>query len=349
LISCDPWETYPPEDKYGQNEYDGDLTWKEISSSNSWVARYKHASTVFDGKLWILGGYGYQGVNKDSYLEDVWYSEDGENWECATMNAPWKGRTGHSVVTLNDKMILIGGYAVDEDGESTHETNHYMNDVWESDDGQEWEKIADNVFEGRAYHSATVIDGDIYVIGGRKDGTKYFDDIWKSEDGGGSWSEVTSVDNAILGERSGMAVASHDSKIYIQGGYTADYELAEVNQNDWKKLRLFDPANSTITRMKYPGSPYNNRALMKMVDYNDYLYLFSGVEIRREYNMDNEGAYSTWKYDYSNNLWSLDSKGSGFGPRHGYAAEVFDNKIWILGGWSYTGVENDVWTAEVED
>jgi N-acetylneuraminic acid mutarotase len=357
LVACDPWSSYLEDDQYGHNEYDGDLTWEQVSSSNSWAGRYKHASTVFDGRLWIFGGYGYQGLGSDSYLEDVWYSSDGETWTCATMDAPWNGRTGHAVVTLGDWMYLIGGYAVDEDGESTEDTDHYMNDVWKSDDGENWEQVCEEAdFGERAYHGAIVVGDKIYVIGGRKDGTYYYDDIWESGDGK-TWTEVSLTDEETedLGERAGMAVATDGSDIYIQGGYTADYQLAEVDQGDWKKIRRFSPTDSTLEVLSRPGgSYYDNRALMGMVPYDDHLYLFSGVDLKREYNMDYSSLYSTWVYTLpddsdSDGSWEMDSSGSGFGPRHGYAAEVFDDKIWILGGWAYTGAKNDVWTAELED
>ena len=353
--SCDPWSSYPPDDKFGQNEYDGQLTWNRVSNSNDWDGRYKHASTVYNNKLWIFGGYGYQGLKKDSYFEDVWYSSDGETWTLATDDAPWYGRTGHAVVVLNGKMLLIGGYAVDEKVESTHETNHYMHDVWESTDGENWSLVTDNApFGARAYHAAIVVNvsgtDTIFVIGGVKNGTEYYDDIWKSTDGE-NWAEVSLTDDyrEILGKRAKMAVASIGTDIYIQGGFTPDYEVAEVDQTDWKKIRKFNTITGVVEKKSRPdGGPYNNRALMKMVPYNGKFYLFSGVEIRREYSMDNDDVYSTWTYEPD--TWSIDSGGSGFGPRQGYTAEIFDagdgEKIWILGGWSYTGPKNDVWTAQ---
>jgi hypothetical protein len=354
FTACDSWSTYPPDDRYGSNEYDGELSWTTVSTSNDWVRRWKHASVVFNDSLWILGGYGYQGLNKDSYLEDVWYSSDGQTWQAATMEAPWHGRTGHAVVVLNGKMLLIGGYAVDEDAISTHETNHYMNDIWQSTDGETWTKLADASFGKRAYHGAIVVNDTIFVIGGMKNGTDYYDDIWKSTDGI-NWTQVlTDTYREILGKRSGMAVARVGSDIYIQGGYTTDYEIAQVDQNDWKKMRKFNTITSVVEKIENrPGFPYRNRALMEMVPYNSKLYLFSGVEVRREYDMDNREAYSTWMYNNSTNAWSLDSDGSGFGSRRGYTAELFDDgtgeKIWILGGWSYSGPKNDVLTAEVEE
>ncbi len=234
ITGCDPWSTYPSTDKHGGNPYDGALVWEEVSDSSPWVARYRHTSVVFEDKLWILGGYGYQGITKDSYLEDVWSSVDGVSWELETMDAPWHGRTGHSVVVLNNKLFLIGGYAVDEDGESTHNTNHYMNDVWESSDGETWTQVTESTpFGDRAYHEAVVVDVDgtdtIYVIGGRNKGVDYYDDIWKSTDGE-NWTQVLLPDDKDrLGKRAAMAVSVVGTKVYIEGGYTPDYEIAQVD------------------------------------------------------------------------------------------------------------------------
>jgi len=151
-----------------------------------------------------------------------------------------------------------------------------------------------------------------------------------------------------------MAIASDGTNIYIQGGYTTDYEIGQVNQTDWKKIRKFDTENETLVKLGRPGGgSYTNRALMEMVNYNGKFYLFSGADVRREYSMDHNNLYSTWMYDTNSNSWTLDSAGCGYGPRHGYTAEVFDagdgEKIWIIGGWSYTGPKDDVWSAEVED
>ncbi len=359
LIGCDPWSSYPPDDRFGGNLYDGELVWEEVIESAPWVARYRHETTVFDGKLWILGGYGYQGVSKDSYLEDVWFSEDGVTWENTTMDASWGGRSGHAVVTFDNALYLIGGYAVLEAEESTHETNHYTNDVWRSTDGITWVEVpASADFGARAYHEAVVVEVDgtdtIFVIGGRKNGTDYYNDIWKSTDGE-NWTQVLSSDDKeILGKRAAMATSVVGTKIYIMGGFTEDYEVAEVNKTDWKKIRVFDTVTETMSKAdRTGGSYYENRAMMEMVPFDGDLYLFGGVDVRREYNMQYSTFYSTWRYSYGSNDWSLDSAGSGFGPRYGYGAEIFDDghgeKIWILGGFSSSGPKNDVMTAEMGD
>ena len=91
----------------GYNDY-------QATANAGWSARECHTSVVFDGKMWVLGGYDGEGLKKD-----VWYSTDGVNWTQATANAGWSARATHTSVVFDGKMWVIGG----QDGS-------YKNDVW---------------------------------------------------------------------------------------------------------------------------------------------------------------------------------------------------------------------------
>ena len=39
ITACDPWSTYPPDDRYGGNVYDGVLTIEQLSDSSEWTSR----------------------------------------------------------------------------------------------------------------------------------------------------------------------------------------------------------------------------------------------------------------------------------------------------------------------
>ena len=43
--------------------------WTQATTSAGWSARYLHTSVVFDGKLWVIGGY-----NGSNGFNDVWYA-----------------------------------------------------------------------------------------------------------------------------------------------------------------------------------------------------------------------------------------------------------------------------------
>ena len=103
------------------------VDWVENTDSADWTARQGHASVVFDGKIWILGGVESGPVWKN----DVWYSSDGATWAQATAEADWHVRCGHTAIVHDGKMWVIGGIY-------DSSWYHYLNDVWSSADGINW-------------------------------------------------------------------------------------------------------------------------------------------------------------------------------------------------------------------
>ena len=89
-------------------------SWSEATSDASWTARTRHASVVYNGKMWILGG-----KNSDNLYNDIWYSSDGLNWTQATSDASWSERAVHTSVVYDNKIWVIGGYS-----------GSYEDDVW---------------------------------------------------------------------------------------------------------------------------------------------------------------------------------------------------------------------------
>ncbi len=91
--------------------------------------------------MWIFGGYDQGRMKGDTYLEDIWLSVDGEQWDLETDSASWKGRRGHTVNVFDDgtgeALYLIGGFEVDE----ATGYRQYTNDVWRSVDGHNWIQI----------------------------------------------------------------------------------------------------------------------------------------------------------------------------------------------------------------
>ncbi len=83
----------------------GSLMPAETCVTEMWSERFSYTGLEFDGKMWVMGGYGGGNV-----YSDVWYSEDGVTWTQATGSAPWNGRFGHQSLVYDDKMWVIGGY-----------------------------------------------------------------------------------------------------------------------------------------------------------------------------------------------------------------------------------------------
>ena len=354
-------------DEHNVDEYTGDFTWTQIVKNADWDNRWDHASLVFNDKLWIIGGYNSGNHGQDPYYEDVWSSEDGENWTLVLEDAPWKGRRGHQLISFENAMYLIGGFYVDE----ANGYRNYANDVWKSTDGEVWIEIKpiftpelDSLIDWypRFNHSCTVaMHGGInyiYLIGGAtmipgKSGeyaVKYFNDVWRSTDGI-KWEQMPANDFGIRSEHA-LTVDSATGTLYLQGGiHGRVFESADQSKQpipDWHWLWTstdgvnWIPANDLDSF----NQSYLYRAQHQMMFYDNYLWTFPGKHTYESHYSKNDNYYTIWKRDDVNN-WTIDSHGAPFSGRYGYTLEKFQGNIWILGGvYSYGGPSNDIWKGE---
>jgi hypothetical protein len=78
-------------------------------SQNLFSARSAAAVTVFDGRMWIIGGHS-SGGGVPSATNEVWNSVDGINWVSAGL-ADFSVRTGHAAVGFAGKLWVLQGQA----------------------------------------------------------------------------------------------------------------------------------------------------------------------------------------------------------------------------------------------
>ncbi len=118
------------------------VDWAQITAAAPWPLRrsFGFSSTVFDNKLWIMGGdwqtYDDQtGQTIWKTFQDIWNSSDGINWTRVTDTPAWPARYDTSLTVLNGKLWLFGG--------TTHTQNVYMslNEAWVSEDGIDWKAL----------------------------------------------------------------------------------------------------------------------------------------------------------------------------------------------------------------
>jgi hypothetical protein len=138
----------------------------------------------------ILSG----GFSQNTFHNDVYRSADGSTWEQVTGSAPWSAREGHEVVNALARgrrqrlLLLMGGRTVASGGAMT-----YLNDVWSSvDGGAQWQQVtAAAAFPARAHFGAASMGSAVLVLGGAtyKPALR-LNDVWRSTDGGASWTEV---------------------------------------------------------------------------------------------------------------------------------------------------------------
>lgn len=125
-------------------------------------------SVVFKDQLWVIGGGTYDTPRcpKRRYYNDVWSSSDGFVWVCRCVNVPWKAREYHSVIVWDDKIWVLAGYS---------EFN--LNDVWYSEDGENWTELKSTPWKARHAASVFVFDDCLWI--GFGTGNAIYNDIWK--------------------------------------------------------------------------------------------------------------------------------------------------------------------------
>jgi hypothetical protein len=217
-------------------------------------ARSGHALLVFNGKLWLIGGYA---SSWGKYKNDVWCSTDGISWTCIADSAAFSPRIYHSCVSFNGKMWIIGGLT---------RTSH-MNDVWSSIDGLIWEAVRDSVpFSNRCFHPCIVFNGKMWIIGGRDSLYNALNDVWSSLDGA-EWRLVTS--DAGFSPRQGHASLVYDNKIWVIGGY--GFDASDMATDIWNS------ADGTAWSLISDSSEFSPRAFHSSMVFHNRMWIIAGM------------------------------------------------------------------------
>lgn len=137
-----------------------------LATASAWsYGRQAHTSIVFNGKIWVLGGYRVSGV----HLNDVWSSSDGTHWTLVTSSAAWGPRASHTTVLLGCNMYVLGG-------------QFDRNDVWTSSDGLNWTQVDPSAdWAGRDAHASVIFHNKLWVMGGFRAGGIPAVDVWLSD------------------------------------------------------------------------------------------------------------------------------------------------------------------------
>ncbi len=339
-----------PDSEYAYESYDGELVWEQQLSTADWSPRYDQAAVVFDDALWVFGGYDpTMRGDRDSYMEDIWKSEDGITWALVSDNAPWKGRRGHSVSVFDGYIYLSGGFAVDG---LTGERG-YKNDLWRSLDGIVWDEVStDAPWEMRMNHGMLASDDALYLFGGFTHGRTYFSDMWKFD--GTNWTQLATD---IPGARASFASCiGDDGRFYLQGGSfygssESRYGRVDESVENWSYLWAFDPADEAAgwTLCANPTGGSVTRAEHILIPYDGKIWMLAGRSNSGYRFSHSTKTYATEVYDPETDSWSTESLGSGFGPRYSYSALSFDYEdsgeetIMILGGFNDSGARHDIW------
>ncbi|MDB4293068.1 hypothetical protein N9954_06625 [Maribacter sp.] len=164
---------------------------------NAFDSRVGHTLTVFDNKMWVIGGVN----NAGHQLSDVWYSSDGLHWTLATNTAAFGVAVGHNTIVFKGRMFVFK-----------------KRDIWSSSDGINWSLEASDICTTREYTDLVVFKDKMYLIGGEHRAATFFNEIYVS-DNGSDWS-LQSTAPPIFQGISRFSTAVYKDKVWVIGGNT---------------------------------------------------------------------------------------------------------------------------------
>ncbi|WP_119165586.1 Kelch repeat-containing protein [Algihabitans albus] len=305
--------------------------WSDAASLPS--PRQEIYATTHDGLIFTAGGLAERAsAVRDDFLA---YDPQTDSWQ-ELPNLP-AARHHITLSTLNGMIYAVGGFS----GAFPNwkpETSAYFYDF----ETAQWNALPD-LPVARGEHVAAVVNGLLYVIGGRVGGTasaatfnEHRDtsrvDIFDSE--AGTWLRGIDAPTA----RNSAASAVIDGRIYVVGGRQfleqPDGSPASVNL---ASLEVFDPATG-LWSVKAPMPQAAGGLGAAAVD--GKLYVVGGEQWVPTREVFAEG----WVYDPATDEWEA-IPGLNV-PRHGLAAAAIDGRIHAVGGATETGA-GDVTAHEV--
>lgn len=269
------------------------------------------------------------------------------NWIKVNCDANFPPRDGAGILVFNDSLRLIGGW------NPTDKINFPLicnNEVWSSSNGKNWVKSKPNTFiskkknlndwSGRHSGAIFVFKNEIFILGGDANQGKYDADVWKSLDAI-NWEIVSS--KVPWSPRVLFNSFIFKNKIWILGGQTIpQFAIAQEKfYND-----IFSSDNGEDWKLESKKANFPERGMIiGQAELNGKIYLIGGGTYDTPKNPKRKFYNDVWESTDGIN-WKCISKDNKWDPRQYHSVIVWDNKIWIIGGYTEEGNVNDVWFSE---
>lgn len=177
------------------------VTWTQGESSPSWQPRSGYGCVVFNNKVWIIGGYYYNGSSWVR-MNDVWYSDNPgvqTSWTQATAGAGWSVRNVMGCLVYDNKMWVIRG-------------NCCKSDVWYSTDGANWTQATSDAGIGGGHNikNVLVFQNKMWIIAK----SHQTNQVWYSTNGV-NWTQASTPP---WPGRNDANCLVYDNKMWLIGG-----------------------------------------------------------------------------------------------------------------------------------
>jgi PKD repeat protein len=294
-----------------------DGNWTLVNGSAQFPARYQHASVVYAGSLWVIGGFFDDGgPGPDPFYNDTWHSSDGNVWYRTNRTAGFPERAGHTTLVSNNRMWVIAG------GDFTA----LMNDTWYSSDGDLWYLANSSPeFPARFYHTSVVYNGLMWVTGGVDDTGAYLNDSWYSSDG-----DLWHLSNASaeFPARLSHTSLNYNSRMWVIGGQGD----GGTSRND-----VWYSSDGEQWHLSNASAEFPARYAHTSVVYDNRMWVIGGMDITGTVLDD------AW-YSSDGIIWNEAIVTTSPTARYYPVSGVINSKIVIAGGSTGIIIKNDTWS-----
>ena len=214
------------------------------------------------------------------------------------------------------------------------------NDVWRSADGLVWEELtSDAPWAARSYHGVEAVGESLILFGGQG-AVEFFNDVWRSDDGGKTWSKVLA--HAPWAPRAGFkSMVVNDTILIFSGG---DGNLHRTFYSD-----VWASSDKGATwEQRCAQTPWKGRAGAQVVSINSSLLLMGGDNDRPAWNADGPNFHDVWRSGDGGASWEPLGNAS-WSVRTGHQCATPDGtSIYCIGGAHQNGtttLKHDVWKS----
>jgi len=193
------------------------------------LPRSEHAIAEFGGKIWVLGGY--PPGRLPSNLVQI-YDSVSSRW---SLRPPLPQPIHHThVAAAGGKIYVLGG---EIEGASTGRPEKFVANVWMHDPAVGGWVARSPMPTARGGGGKAVIDGKIYVAGGRPPGGSAFEVYDPATD---KWEKLPDMPT----QRNHLAMVALNGKIIVAGGRTGPGAMAERVD----VVEIYDPKTRRWTK-----------------------------------------------------------------------------------------------------
>lgn len=192
----------------------------------------------------------------------------------------------------------------------------------EFDIGMNWDLVVnESGWPARSEHTSVVHGGKTWVIGGFGSASTFFNDVWLSADGN-AWSSTTL--SAPWTARRGHTSVVHDDKIWILGG-----DSPRGLENDvWRSADGENWSSATLS------APWEGRFGHTTVVFDGKIWVIGGQTLRgTSPDIWSSADGAVWRLVTSSPEWAASSPRPEQSGRSEHTSVVFDDKIWLIGGY----------------